>query len=90
MGMSAHHSLPRMIANLSAEDQVRALCQLCGFRVVVMSDPSRRPIEIHTGYRAIGTDDCYNSSVNTAWDYFCYRSWESALKGIATFRPASA
>lgn len=78
-----------MIANLSAEDQVRALCQLCGFRVVVMEHET--PIEVQTNRRPmLGTDDLSAGAQAIAWDHFCYRSWESALKGIATFTPASS
>lgn len=79
-----------MIANLSAEDQVRALCQLCGFAVCI-DKMDHMPIRIQIGSgvgEMIGTDDCADSKI--AWDHFCYRTWESALKGIATFTPSSS
>lgn len=83
-----------MIAKLSAEDQVRALCQLCGFSVNIDSD-DHIPITIQLAMGAdamMGTDDCAGDRriQQLAWNHFCYRSWESALKGIATFTPASS
>lgn len=71
-----------MTRELTAEDQVRAMCQLMGFDVTVRVGLVC-PIRIYANSVVYGDDDY---AVGTPADHFVYKTWDRAWECLPTIR----